>query len=99
MENVHYGLISDDRSHYEHFEVAEEVPPNMVRLKSPLTETFTVNSPIARVVFGNVSPDGSYLLRVRDDAQTLEYLVRYRVNGEDRFQVVDFHQCRENELQ
>lgn len=99
MENVHYGLIGDDRSHYEHFEVAEEVPPNMVRLKSPLTETFTVNSPIARVIFGKVSPDGSYLLRVRDDAQTLEYLVRYRVNGEVRFQVVDFHQCRENELQ
>ena len=91
MENVHYGLI-------EHFEVVEEVPPNMVKLKEPLKETFTVNSPIARVVFGNVSPDGSYLLRVRDDALIVEYLVRYRVNGEDRFQVVDFHQCMENEL-
>lgn len=98
MENVHYGLISEDRAHYEHFEVVEEVPPNMVKLKEPLKETFTVNSPIARVVFGNVSPDGSYLLRVRDDALVVEYLVRYRVNGEDRFQVVDFHQCMENEL-
>ena len=98
MENVHYGLISEDRGHYEHFEVAEEVPPNMVRLKEPLTETFTVNSPIARVVFGDVSPDGSYLLRVRDDAQMVRYLVRYRVNGEYRFQTVDFHQCADNEL-
>ena len=98
MENVHYGLISEDRGHYEHFEVLEEVPPNMVKLKEPLTETFTVNSPIARVVFGDVSPDGSYLLRVRDDAQMVRYLVRYRVNGEYRFQTVDFHQCADNEL-
>ncbi|MDD6038836.1 MAG: hypothetical protein PUD20_08600 [bacterium] len=99
MENVHYGLISENGSHYEHFEVAEELPPNTVKLKEPLKETFTVNSPIARVIFGSVSPDGSYLLRVRDDADNLKYLVCYRINGEERFQIVDFHQCRENELQ
>lgn len=99
MENVHYGLIGENRQCYEHFEVTEEVPPDMVRLKEPLTETFAVNSPISRVIFGKVSPDGSYLLRVRDDAEMLSYLVRYRVNGETRFQTVDFHQCGENELQ
>ena len=99
MENVHYGLISEDGSYYEHFEVIEEMPPNMVKLKESLKETFTVNSPIARVIFGKVSPDGSYLLRVRDDADNLKYLVRYRISGADRFQIVDFHQCRENELQ
>lgn len=98
MENVHYGLISEDRTHYEHFEVAEEMPPNEVKLKEPLKETFAVNSPIARVVFGRVSPDGSYLLRVKDDATQLMYLVRYRVNGEDRFQTVDFHQCMKDML-
>ena len=99
MGNVHYGLIGDDRQYYEHFVVTEEVPPDMVRLKEPLAETFPVNSPISRVIFGNVSPDGSYLLRVRDNAEKLNYLVRYRVNGETRFQTVDFHQCVENELQ
>ena len=99
MGNVHYGLIGDDRQYYEHFVVTEEVPPDMVRLKEPLAETFPVNSPVSRVIFGNVSPDGSYLLRVRDNAEKLNYLVRYRVNGETRFQTVDFHQCVENELQ
>ncbi len=91
MENVHYGIIHDDRTSYEHIEVAEELPPNTVRLKEPLKETFTVNSPIARVIFGKVSEGGTYLLRVRDDARTLEYLVRYRLRGEDHFKVVDFH--------
>ena len=99
MENVHYGLISGDRTYYEHFMVTNEVPPDMVKLKEPLTETFPVNSQISRVIFGNVSPDGSYLLRVRDNAEQLIYLVRYRVNGEIRFQTVDFHHCVDNELQ
>ena len=99
MEHVHYGLISGDRTHYEHFAVAEEVPPDTVKLREPLTETFPVNSQISRVIFGNVSPDGSYLLRVRDNAELLTYLVRYCVNGEIRFQIVDFHHCVCNELQ
>lgn len=99
MENVHYGLISSDGPHYEHFAVASEVPPDMVQLKEPLTETFPINSPISRVIFGNVSPDGSYLIRVRDSAEMLNYLVRYRVNGETHFQIVDFHHCVHNELQ
>lgn len=99
MEHVHYGLISGDRTHYEHFAVAEEVPPDTVKLREPLTETFPVNSPISRVIFGNVLPDGSYLLRVRDNAELLTYLVRYCVNGEIRFQIVDFHHCVCNELQ
>ena len=99
MENVHYGLISGDRASYEHFAVASEVPPDTVKLREPLTETFPVNSPISRVIFGNVSPDGSYLLRVRDNAEGLNYLVRYQVNGDVRFQTVDFHNCVCNELQ
>lgn len=99
MENVHYGLISGDRTYYEHFAVTSEVPPDTVMLKEPLTGTFPINSPISRVIFGNVSPDGSYLLRVRDNAEMLVYLVRYQVNGEVRFQTVDFHQCVYNELQ
>ena len=99
MEYVHYGLIGSDRQHYEHFVVAEEVPPDTVKLKEPLAETFPINSQISRVIYGNVSPDGSYLLRVRDNAELLTYLVRYCVNGEIRFQIVDFHNCVYNELQ
>ena len=99
MEHVHYGLIGIDRTHYEHIAVAEAIPPDQIKLREPLTETFPVNSQISRVIFGNVSPDGSYLLRVRDSAEQLIYLVRYRVNGEIRFQTVDFHHCVDNELQ
>ena len=98
MENVHYGLINEEQNRFEHFEVEQEVPPDMVRLKEPLQETFTVNAPISRVIFGKVSPDGSYLLRVRDNAKVQRYLVRYRVDGETKFQVVDFRQSVENEL-
>lgn len=98
MENVHYGIISVEQDRYEHIEIEEEVPPDMVRLKEPLKEAFAVNAPISRVIFGKVSPDGSYLLRVRDNAKVQSYLVRYRVDGETKFQIVDLRQCVENEL-
>ncbi|MBO5246165.1 MAG: hypothetical protein J6B28_02770 [Eubacterium sp.] len=99
MESVHYGLISGDRKRFEHFEVLKENPPDEVKLKQPLQEPFVVNAPISRVIFGKVSEDGKYLLRVRDNATILSYLVRYCVNGEWRFQTVDFHNCKENELE
>ena len=98
MGNVHYGLINEEQNRYEHIEIVDEVLPDTVRLKEPLQETFKVNAPISKVIFGKVSPDGSYLLRIRDNAKVQRYLVRYRVNGETRFQIVDFNQCRENEL-
>lgn len=98
MEHTYYGLFCADRSRYERFAVSEEIFPDTVRLKEPLKEPFSVNAAISRVVFGTVSSDGQYLLRVRDDTQSLIYLVRYCVDGEERFQTIDFHNCRENEL-
>ena len=99
MEDVFYGLIHMDTKSYERFEVVREVSDGSFELKSPLQEPFSVNSPIARIVFGRVGQDGEYVLRVRDDSDKLPYLVRYVVNGEARFQVVDFHQLEEVVLQ
>lgn len=92
MEDVYYGLIHMDTESYERFEVLKEVGTGAFKLREPLKETFSVNSPIARVVFGKAGADGEYILRVRDESEDLRYLVRYVVAGETRFQVVDFHQ-------
>ena len=60
-------------------------------MKDPLQEEFAVNAPICRRLFGRVSGDGSFLLRVRDDGKRQTYLVKYVVNGETRYKSVDFH--------
>lgn len=92
MEDVAYGLIRADMTGYERIEILKETGKGEFKLKEPLKEPFSVNSPIARVIFGKAGQEGEYILRVRDESEDLRYLVRYVVEGETRFQVVDFHQ-------
>jgi len=44
-----------------------------------------------------VTPQGDYVLRVRDDASRLLYLVRYVVEGKENFKMVDFRRLEEKE--
>jgi hypothetical protein len=43
-----------------------------------------------RVIFGSVSEDGEYLIRVRDSGEGLRYMLRYEVGDEVRFMETDF---------
>ena len=98
MENKYYALLQPDKQSYEKIEVLGNEGPQDIRLKSPLEEEFTSNLPIMRIIFGSANENGDYLLRVRDDGGDQTYLVRYVVNGEVRFQVVDFYEGGEQEL-
>lgn len=92
MDDRFYGLIHPDRQDYEPFTVEKEISEAAVKISEPLKEPFSVNSPIARVVFGSTASDGSYFIRVRDESERLIYLVRYVVQGNVKYQLVDFHQ-------
>ncbi len=91
MEGVYYGLVHETEASFESFEVAEVISAVSVRIKEPLKEEYLLNSPISRVVFGKVEKDGSYILRVRDNATDLRYLVCVEAKGETGFHEVDFH--------
>ncbi len=90
-----YGLLDAGGTKYEKIEVRKIIAAKSVCLKEKITEEFTANSPIARIVFGTVSEQGEYLLRVSDDAEKLRYLVRYEVGDEVRFQTIDFRAMEE----
>ena len=92
LENRNYGLLQPDKQSYEKIEVLGNEGPQYIRLKSPLEKEFTSNLPIMRIIFGNVNENGDYLLRVRDDGGDQTYLIRFVVNGEVKFQVVDFYE-------
>ena len=92
LENRDYGLLQPDKQSYEKIEVLGNEGPQYIRLKSPLEKEFTSNLPIMRIIFGNVNENGDYLLRVRDDGGDQTYLIRFVVNGEVKFQVVDFYE-------
>ncbi|MCR4705199.1 MAG: hypothetical protein K5641_03950 [Lachnospiraceae bacterium] len=97
-ENIYYGLINTVNDTYESFEILKQVSEDSVKIKKPLEEEFSVNSPISRIVFGRTYPDGRYVLAVRDNATDLRYLVKYRIGDVDHFQAVDFHQSLDNLL-
>lgn len=98
MDDIYYGLIHPDKQTYEPFVVVKEVSESSIKISQPLQEPFSVNSPIARIIFGMTTPKGNYLIRVRDDASRLLYLVRYVVKGSVRFKTVDFHNLEEEKL-
>ena len=89
FESLWYALV--DGESFEKIQVVKSLPPQRIKLAEPLKGEFTTSTPIQRIVFGSVDGKGNYLLRVRDDAENLKYLVRFVIKGEESFRVIDFH--------
>jgi hypothetical protein len=70
--------------------VEKNVSLQSVRLAKPVEEEQIANLPVMRVIFGSVSEDGEYLIRVRDSGEGLRYMLRYEVGDEVRFMETDF---------
>ena len=98
MDDIYYGLIHPDKQTYEPFAMVKEISESSIKISQPLQEPFSVNSPIARIIFGKTTPEGNFLIRVRDDAARLLLLVRYVVKGSVKFKTVDFHNLEEAKL-
>lgn len=100
FHHAHYGLVGREGGAYEHFEVEEELSLQEIKCRKPLERPFQVNQAIARVIFGQVSGQGDYALKV-PGGEYARYLVRFLVEGKEFFQCVDFHaegnalECRE----
>ncbi len=91
LSDRYYGLLSADRKSYRKIEVEKAYTLQSVKLKAPIEEEGISNLAVARVIFGSVTEDGEYLLRVRDSGSELKYLVRYEVGDEIIFQEIDFN--------
>jgi len=92
LTETYYGLYNAEKESFEDLIVRDELPGKRVRLRKTLEEEFTPNSPICRIIHGQVEEDGSYILRVRDDGKNLVYLVKYIVDGQTRYKEIDFHE-------
>lgn len=91
LESMKYALLSETKERYEVFEVLENETQTSVIIRSPLSGEHKVNETIYRIIYGRAGPDGRFSLKVRDDANSLPYLIRFTVNGVDHFRPVDFH--------
>ncbi len=98
MDYSQYGLLQADGKRYEKIIVSDTDTVSKLTLKEPLKWPYTVNASLCRVIFGSVTPDGDYLLRIRDDSSKLSLLVRYAVKGEIYFQQIDPNDPDNNKL-
>lgn len=99
LENLYYGLINMEKMTYEKLVVEKEMPDCILKIREPLKEGFSINAPIARIVFGMVDREGNYCLRIRDDRETLKYIIRYVVSGKENFREIDFRKPEETILE
>ncbi len=90
-----YGMLHADKQSYENIAVVRRESQQTVELKEELKEENITNLPVLRIIHGKVDENGAFLLRVRDDGEDQSYLVRYTVNGEVRFQTVNFREPEE----
>lgn len=91
LDGIYYGLIHLEEQTYEPFTIIKEISKDAIKIENSLKEPFSVNAPISRVIFGSVTEEGRYCIRVRDESEHHRHLVRYVVGEEVRYQMVDFH--------
>jgi len=89
LEDVWYGLLTNDKKEYEKLGVNGNVSAQAVKLKEPPREGYFPNRQMMRIIFGKVSGNGDYLLRVRDDGKDQMHLIRYVVKGREKFMTAD----------
>jgi hypothetical protein len=85
-----YAVFNSEKVTFETVGITEELTEKRFRIKENPEEDFIVNSQICRIVYGQVWEDGTYLFRVRNDGNSLRYLIKYVVNGQVRYKKVDF---------
>lgn len=97
LKDVHYGIISTDKNEFDHIEIKEELTTQEIRLKDSLEKEYTINQPIAKIIFGQVCEDGEYKLAVRAGRMS-DYLVRYVVDDTVCFKKIDFNNLDKQSL-
>lgn len=92
LDNLHYAIRNDANASYQPFCVTQQVQPTVFAIDRPLVQLEGSSLPILPINMGQVKPDGSYLLRVRDEGQKVLWILRWQVGDQVFFKSVDFHE-------
>ena len=98
MDRVLYALVDPDSESYEPFRIVRMQDAQTAKTDRVLETEFRNYFPVSPMVLGRCGGDGSYCLRVRDDAAEAKWIVRWTERGEVRFRTVDFRREPQPEL-
>jgi hypothetical protein len=62
-----------------------------VLVEEPLRKEHKLNDKIFRIIYGSVDPKGKFVLKVRDDSNSLPHLIHFAKDGKEYFREIDFH--------
>ena len=99
LDRVQYALVDPDRCIYEPFRILRMTDEQTLKADRILELPFKNYFPIAPLVSGIAREDGSYCLRVRDDATDARWIVRWVVNGKEQFRTVNFRETAHPRLE
>ncbi len=91
LEEMAYAILSKDQMRYEVFTVQQQDAPTSVVLRDRLKFQHELNDRIFRIIYGRAGPRGDFILKIRDDAKVLNYLLYFKVDGEEYLRPIDFH--------
>ena len=89
LNRTWYALVDPDRGVYEPFAVARRVNDQQYKLDRPLEMEFRNYFPICPLVFGSAAPNGKYRLKVRDDATSARWILRWVAGEQTNFATLD----------
>ena len=99
LDRVHYALVDPDRGICEPFRILRMVNDQTLKLDRVLEMPFRNYFPVTPRVLGKTEADGSYCLRLRDDAAQAKWLLYWVVDGKANFRTVDFRITRNPRLE
>lgn len=86
-----YAIVDQKRQEFEIITVLKTLPDGMVKIDHSLKKSLDGRSPLVHPVYGMVSGEGRYLIRLpgeREDEKT-NWILRYVVNGKEYFRTTD----------
>ena len=91
MKNVFYAIVNLEKGEYEVFEIVKRVSDEALEIKRKLEKKFSNYHPISKIVFGDVSKEGNFLLKVAKDSGNVKWIVRFTFKEQEIYKVVDFN--------
>ncbi len=91
LDSMAYALLSKDQMRYEVFTVQEQDSKASVIIRSPLKYEHELNDRIFRIIYGRAGPGDNFILKVRDDSATLNFILYFKVGEDEYVRPIDFH--------